>query len=288
MKFDGDYPPPSKPRKAKGGIKARAQRGAFGTQWWAMRWIGVLEGFNIGTRLQRGRSYARAGQVLEVKVASGVVHARVQGSRARPYTVTIRVAPLGKPTWAKITEHIASEARFSAKLLAGEMPQDIEEAFTAVGATLFPATLRELHTECSCPDWANPCKHLAATYYIVGEEFDRDPFLLFTLRGATKAQILAAVRGIASASLREEHTPSSETVPLSPQLDAFWNGVATSADVPPVPQNATKAPKRVIPAFPFWRGSETLEAVLARVDEAAAATALAFLAQIDHAKEDLP
>jgi uncharacterized Zn finger protein len=275
MRFDDRrFWPASKPRKAEGGIKARSQRGNFGTQWWAKRWIAVLEGFDIGTRLQRGRRYARAGQVVDISIASGIVTARVQGSRAQPYRVTIRVATLGKAMWRKIARRIASEARFAAKLIAGEMPQEIEEAFTAVGTSLFPTRLRDLHTACSCPDAANPCKHIAATYYLIGEEFDRDPFLLFMLRGATKDEILADLQDAGPA----RRPSASVEVPLPTDFAAFWDGtpptLATNA-------TATNARRRSLPAFPFWRGGEPLETVLARVDEAAVAAALELLADTE-------
>ena len=274
MRFDERFWPESKPRKAKGGIKARSQRGAFGTRWWAKRWIAVLEGLMSGARLQRGRRYARAGQVLDLKISPGLVTASVQGSRVRPYRVTIRVATLGKPAWRKIAMHIAGEARFAAALLAGEMPADIEEAFVAVGASLFPTSLRELHTDCSCPDWANPCKHVAATYYLIGEEFDRDPFLLFTLRGSTKGEILAELHDGAAAR-------PSEPEALPTALEAFWQG-APVVNVPAVARpSAAKARQRALPPFPFWRGAEPLEATLARIDDAAVAAALALLADTD-------
>ncbi len=275
MSFDDRFPPPSKPRAAKGGIKARAQRGGFGTQWWAKRWIAVLEGLQLGARLQRGRHYARAGQVLDITIAAGLVTARVQGSRVHPYRVTIRVATLGKPAWRKIAERIASEARFAAKLLAGEMPADIEEAFADAGASLFPTTLRELHTDCSCPDWANPCKHVAATYYLIGEEFDRDPFLLFVLRGSTKATLFAELHDIAP----PRSTVAKGDVALPASSDAFWRGAPLMNAAVSAEATSMKARKRVLPAFRFWRGSEPLEATLARIDEAAVAAALAILAE---------
>jgi uncharacterized Zn finger protein len=276
MRFDDRFFPESRPRAAKGGIKARSQRGGFATQWWAKRWIAVLEGLNLGARLQRGRRYARAGQVLDIAIGPGLVTARVQGSRAEPYRVTIRVATLPGSTWRKISEHVAREARFAAKLLSGEMPQDIEAAFKAVGASLFPTALRQLRTECSCPDVANPCKHIAATYYLIGEEFDRDPFLLFALRGATKAEILADLHDAGPPPAPKAAGPT----PLPAQLADFWDG--PPAETPPAAAASggasSKPRKRALPAFPFWRGAEPLEATLARVDEAAVAAALAFLA----------
>src|SRR5262245_32996845 len=124
------FPPRSKPRAAQGGIKAQSRQGDFGKSWWAKRWQSVLEGFRIGGRLARGRTYARSGQVLSIDVAHGEVKSRVQGSRPRPYDVTIGVKELSEAEWAKVIEVLSRQALFVAKLLAGEMPQDIERAFT--------------------------------------------------------------------------------------------------------------------------------------------------------------
>src|SRR5262249_52716413 len=163
-------------------IKTQSKRGAFGESWWAKRWIAVLESFDIGARLGRGRSYARRGQVLSVDINEGRVKAKVQGSRPKPYDITIDVRVLGRADWDKVIRELAGLALFAAKLLAGEMPQDIEKLFQDAGLSLFPEKLRDLTTKCSCPDLSNPCKHIAAVYYLLGEEFDRDPFLIFKLR----------------------------------------------------------------------------------------------------------
>jgi len=171
-----------------------ARSGEFGKNWWARRWISVLESFGWSNRLQRGRSYARYGNVLEVVVAPGEVRAKVQGSRARPYRVTIRVKPLDDAEWEKVTSAMAEQAVFAARLLAGEMPENIEEVFTRNRVSLFPSSGRDIVTTCSCPDWANPCKHVAAVYYVLGQEFDRDPFLLFLLRGRSRDGLMAALR----------------------------------------------------------------------------------------------
>src|SRR5215218_651606 len=191
--YDYEYYPKSTPRQAKGGIKAQSKRGGFGESWWAKRWIQVLESFNIGARLSRGRSYARNGQVLAIAIEKGKVEAKVQGSRPRPYDVTIEVKTLSESEWAKVIDALGRQALFAAKLLAGEMPQDIEPLFQEVGLSLFPAKLGDLTTACSCPDWSNPCKHIAAAYYLLGEEFDRDPFLIFTLRGLGRDALIAAL-----------------------------------------------------------------------------------------------
>ncbi len=261
-----------------GGIRARSKRGDFGTQWWAKRWIEVLEAFDLGSRLERGRRYARAGQVLNVTVEAGLVTASVQGSRVKPYRVAIRVATLGEPMWKRIGEAIVSEARFAAALLANEMPHDIEAAFGTAGASLFPTTLREIHTECSCPDWSNPCKHVAATYYLLGEEFDRDPFLLFALRGMPKAPLLDLVRGRVATPQRaakKSGAPlSAAAEPLPSDPTVFWHGKCAAAPLSGE-MRSSSAPQ--LPAFPFWRGSERLEDVLSQVEKRASAAALDFL-----------
>ncbi len=222
------YFPASRPIKTNDGIQSRSQRGAFAANWWAKRWLAVLESYGIGSRLQRGRSYARGGQVLSIAVASSIVQARVQGSSPAPYNVTIEVTPLNADAWSRVLDAISAQAIYTAQLLDGTMPQEIETAFETAGVSLFPKTVREIETTCSCPDYSNPCKHIAAVYYLLGEQFDRDPFLLFTMRGRTRDEVIDALRerraaasGDAAAEDRslESHTP----VPaLHDQIATFW------------------------------------------------------------------
>ena len=176
------------------GIKAKSKRGAFAKNWWATRWIKALERLVDAGRLRRGRSYARKGQVLSIDETKSGVKAKVQGSTRRPYVVIIEVEELNDTQWEQVVDALFEQAIFTAQLLAGEMPQEIEEAFDAAGVSLFPEKGHELFTECSCPDWANPCKHVAAVHYILGEQFDEDPFLIFRLRGRSQEQILESLR----------------------------------------------------------------------------------------------
>ncbi len=250
---DNRYFPPSKPRKAKGGIKARSTRGEFGENWWVKRWLKVLENFGIGSRLERGRRYARSGQVLSISVEKGLVRARVQGSRPKPYEVAIHARPLSDADWENVTAALSTRALFAAKLLAGEMPQEIEQMFEECGLSLFPSRLGDLATKCSCPDMANPCKHIAAVYYLIGEEFDRDPFLIFTMRGRTRDELLAS---LGRAGIVESHVSASPALPpepLSVDPAAFW-GTITSFDAqnlgpvePPSAPAALPPPTRRIP-----------------------------------------
>ena len=269
-----DYFPPSRPIQVSGGIKAQSQRGAFANRWWAKRWIAVLESFDIGTRLGRGRSYARQGQVLDIQIAPGEVKAKVQGSRSTPYQVRIQLKPLSAANWRKLTAAMAAEARFSAKLLAGEMPTDIEELFEEQNLSLFPRKHGDLETDCSCPDWSNPCKHIAAVYYLLGEAFDRDPFLMFKLRGMEREALLAQLGEVAG---NDDGWPPAEPEPLPDNPLAFWT-------MPPLPETVTGPLIAPTPSaallqrlglFPFWRGEtsllETLEPVYAAMGKGALA-----------------
>lgn len=208
--FDSYWPryEPARPIEVEDGIKAKSQRGKFVKNWWANRWIAALRPLMDSARLSRGQSYARRGQVLDIDVAPGNVTSRVQGSRRTPYKVRIQLEPLSKNQWDRVLDALAEQAIFAAQLLNGEMPPDVEEVFQAVHVPLFPLARGDLKTDCSCPDWANPCKHIAAVYYLLGERFDEDPFLLFELRGRTKEAI--------AASLRERRAAEAEVAAASP------------------------------------------------------------------------
>lgn len=218
------YFKPTKPKEAKDGIKARSKRGSFAKNWWAQRWITALERLVDSGRLSRGRTYARKGQVLSIEETKDGIVARVQGSRRTPYKVSIQIAPLNDTEWEKVFDALAEQAIFTAQLLAGEMPQDIEQTFETAKVSLFPTRRGDLKTDCSCPDYANPCKHIAATHYILGERFDEDPFLIFRLRGRTQEQVMEALRQRRAGDAEiEEALEEPETVtPLEEQIAQFW------------------------------------------------------------------
>lgn len=223
-----DWPPPSRPRRVEGGIKARSKRGAIGEQWWSRRFTGVLESLGMSGRLARGRSYARSGQVLGLEVSAGRVSALVQGSRVKPYKVKISVLPLTSAQWDRVQRSLAEQALFRAKLLAGEMPKEIEQVFTDCGTPLFPKSGRDLDMSCSCPDWEVPCKHLAAVLYMLAERFDDDPFAVLAWRGRDRDQLLESVRRLISESVPEPtRTPGAfAMMPLGNQVargsDSQW------------------------------------------------------------------
>lgn len=188
----GWYAPTPKKPPPERGLKMKKA----GTTWWGQRWIEALEDVLRGdsARLARGRTYARAERTHDLVVKGGQVTAKVIGSRSTPYTITIRLTTLSDAAWSAATLGLAKKAQFSAELLGGQMPQAIDEVFSEVGVSLFPRDRADLQTSCSCPDWGDPCKHVAATHYVLGEALDADPFLLFELRGRTRDQVLDALR----------------------------------------------------------------------------------------------
>jgi uncharacterized Zn finger protein len=187
------FPPPSRPLPVEGGLKARSTRGPIGQTWWSGRFIAVLESIIVGGRLERGRNYARRGQVISLEIDAGIVTALVQGSRTQPYRVRIGLSAFGAPEWSRLERALADSAWYSAKLLAGEMPEDIEEVFGRFGLPLFPASAHELDMYCSCPDWEVPCKHIAAVFYLMAEAFDDDPFRILAWRGRDREELLASL-----------------------------------------------------------------------------------------------
>lgn len=266
-----NYYRPAQPIKVEGGLKAKSERGAIGSTWWSRRWIGVLESFSMGTRLTRGRSYARQGQVVSIDIQPGLVTAKVQGSQPRPYTIKIQLKPLTDRDWEQVIKAMAAQAIFAAKLLAGEMPTNIEEAFQAVNLSLFPTRMKDLGTQCSCPDWANPCKHIAAVYYLLAERFDEDPFLVFKLRGRTKEEIIAALREQRTRSMDSQATSeAAEASPpdvgslLTDDLSTFWQageGLEAFA-IHPAAARIDKAILKRLGEAPFTLNNQNLVALL--------------------------
>ncbi|BAZ68368.1 zinc finger SWIM domain-containing protein [Fischerella sp. NIES-4106] len=197
-------------------------------EWWSQRWLELLDSYRFKKRLERGRNYARQGNVLSIEFESAKVLAKVQGSETEPYIVSLSLDSFSDEEWGYIVETMSQKAIFAAKLLAGEMPQNIEEVFSANGISLFPFTLSDVHSRCSCPDKANPCKHIAAVYYQLGDRFSEDPFVLFQLRGRTKEQIISNLRQLRSANIE---VPTDKTLndkelvsqtQYSLNLESFW------------------------------------------------------------------
>ena len=170
--------------------------------------------------MARARLYAQAGNVLSLDFQAARVVAVVQGSVPEPYQVRFQLEPFSDEQWGYVVESMAEQAIFSAKLLSGEMPQDIEAVFTQNGLSLFPFNQFDIHSTCDCPDPVNPCKHIGAVYYLLGDRFGEDPFVLFQLRGRTKVDIIEALRERRRSIGESDHNPEPLPEP-EPKIPSF-------------------------------------------------------------------
>jgi uncharacterized Zn finger protein len=225
--FDNSDPIPT-----KNGIKAVSQRGRFAKSWWAGRWEQALNRWIDSSRLARGKTYARRGQVIDLDIQVGLVLARVQGTRPSPYRVRIEVNTLSEAEWERAVNAMSEQAMYAAQLLNGEMPHEIDTVFQSVGVSLFPHSEGDLVADCSCPDWSRPCKHIAAVYLLVGEYLDADPFQIFVMRGRTKEQIMSALRErradrakgpmLSDGTAQPDDAHTAPEAPLDQRLGDFW------------------------------------------------------------------
>lgn len=211
----------------------KSRRGAVGKTWWSKRFVQSLEKYSDSARLGRGKRYARNGYVASIKYHGGVVQAKVKGSMRTPYTVTITFRDYSEAEWDSVIDRMAGQAIIAAQLLSGEMPEELEEVFTSAGLSLFPKSRKDIITTCSCPDGANPCKHIAAVYYILAEWFDENPFFLFGLHGMGREEMLGllrerrgAVADAMTAAVTEEPpdvvTGTSDSFLQKDDLRTFW------------------------------------------------------------------
>jgi len=200
--------------------------------WWVERWIDLLQSYRFKKRLERGWHYARGGNVLSIAFQGEKVIAQVQGTDPQPYTVTISLDPFTMEDWEYVVGTLATKAIYSAQLLAGEMPPEIEQVFATNGLSLFPFQLAEVNSACSCPDPQNPCKHVAAVYYLLGDRFREDPFVLFQLRGQTRQQILRSLR---QQPAKTEIVTPAQSLPLAQPLPippaSFWRYETPNSDI---------------------------------------------------------
>ena len=185
--------------------------------WWVEQWMELINSYRFKKRLERAWDYARSGNVTSIRFEGRRVHARVQGTEEEPYKVKLWLDVLSDDDWTYVLDALTQKARWSAQLLAGVMPADIERAFAASGRRLFPFKLQEVRSECTCADKANPCKHVSAVFYLMGERFSEDPFVLFQLRGRTRSQLLADLdqrrrKALASLANTAEDRPQPDAI----------------------------------------------------------------------------
>jgi uncharacterized Zn finger protein len=232
---------PSSPIPVAGGIGIDRPRGEVAESWWSRRFVEALESFGLGGRMERGRRYARAGQLHTLDVEPGVIGARVQGTRRTPYEVTITTAVPTDAQWAAVEQQFQARIGFAARLLAGEVPPELEDVFAAAGVELLPATWSSLRARCDCPDHENPCKHIAAVLYVFADQLDRDPWLLLEWRGGDTERLLGHLLPGAA---------------VDPRLPPWWPlpvGRTRTTLVPP------PLPPAEPPGEPAWRALHRLQ-----------------------------
>ena len=237
----------------------------FSRTWWGKRFIAALEEFTDPGRLSRGRSYANGGRIKSFEIKEGVATAQVRGSvnpyfgvyKEPLYTTTIEIKSISAANWSAAIAYVASKAGFISKLLLNEMPDNIEDAFSTLGLHLLPHQRSDFKTRCSCPDSSNPCKHIAGVYYLLAAKLDRDPFLLFELRGLSRtdlhAELAKSPLGMALSQelAAEQSTPTPaesyytklDTIAASDvSLKDFWQGSKRLlAAIEPETQNSVSA-----------------------------------------------
>lgn len=249
------------PLVVPGGIRAQAAQGSATRNWWSQRWIEALENFRIGARLGRGRSYAAAGQVSELRVATGLVTARVQGVSDEPYNCRMQFAVLAAAAEKAVLQQLRAQPMLIARLLVADLPPEVEEFFKTVDVPFFPRRQHDVQSRCSCPDYANPCKHLAALYYLLGEAIALNPLMLLQLRGLTREHILGAQLG----------TPQVEPLaPLVMDAAAAYTAKEFYGRVQPPFEDYGQAVTAITSApllyrlgpLPFWRSRERFTATL--------------------------
>ena len=265
--WDSSWPPGT--RIKADGIRARSQRGAFGSTWWGRRFVAAVEEATGASRLSRGRTYARQGQVVSLDVGApgtrlaGRVTAAVQGSRPSPYEVVLTFATWDAETRADLADALASDPGQLAAVLGGQLPEAFEELCLDAGLVLLPRSLSDLRTGCTCPDLVEPCKHAAAVVYLLAERLDTDPFTALQLRGVERDALLSLVAdrraasaghdtgdpgdpgatgdagldGDARAGRQAGRRRDPSTPRLLPADAAFWRG----RPVPPPPPTALPA-----------------------------------------------
>ncbi len=223
-------------------------------QWWVQRWLELLDSYRFKKRLERARSYAREGHILSIEFENAQVLASVQGSEVEPYQVSLNLDPFTDEDWHYVIETLTEKAIYSAQLLAGQMPESIEQVFIKNGLNLFPFNLADIRSRCSCPDKANPCKHIGAIYYQLADRFSEDPFVIFQLRGRTKSQILTELRQLRSQNSSGEKIQAiaSNLSPLDQPLQSIKK---TQKSTPSKSKILTQIEK-------FWQYDEPLDSSL--------------------------
>lgn len=250
------YPPRKPPKQVSGGIKPQSKRGKFATNWWSLIWVKNFEQGADSGRLSRGRSYARSGQVKDLEIAAGLVKASVQGTAGKPYQITVTLTPYSKEQIEEIYQELSLQPVIVAQLLNNTIPEEYSDLMLKLKLPVVPRYDKDMDVECSCPDWQDPCKHSAAILYLIAEEIDKNPFLLFRMLGIEKDKLLERLK-LTGTNEKPVLPAAEETVqPLTADPGEFW-GKAWQRQIDPIdPPLFSAAIIRRLGAIPFWRSEK--------------------------------
>jgi len=222
------------------------QGSAIARTWWGKAWNQNLERYaDYTNRIGRGRSYVRHGAVLDLQMNAGEIKALVQGSRSKPYEIFIKIEQLGKKNWQQISSSCSGMLDSISELLAGDFPKELGELFFQRDSGLFPSP-KEIAFECSCPDWASMCKHVAATLYGVGARLDEDATLFFTLRGVDMADLITRTASVKAENLLEKAAKKSSRIIDDTDLSALFGIELTNIDKPTTTAADTRSVKKTV------------------------------------------
>jgi uncharacterized Zn finger protein len=229
----------------------------FGRTWWGEQWIGSLERFAPPYKWKEGKHLAWARLVTDIGIEKGRVAAQVGDFTGQSYAVKLSLAPFAAEQWEALSRAAVHDASFGEALFNGAMPPHAERIFAEAGLRLMPEKFKDLDMKCPCPDWFKPCTHQLAVYLLLAEEFDRDPMLLFRLRGKTREEMQALFPVATPVETVETRSfePAGEALSEDPEL--FWSGgKLPDLDLVWKTPVHSAAPLQRLGHFPFWRGSE--------------------------------
>ena len=215
--------------------------------WWGAAWVEKMERLAEPSRFAGGEQYARTGCVGALRFDGRTIAAKVQGSHELPYTVRISFDPFLREQWECLLAEVRDRNALASSISSGDLPLETHTLFSKAKLRFMPERYVDLHLECACPDWLKPCKHLVAVWLKFARDFDREPFLVFELRGLKRDELIALLRNRQPTAVpepaAEEEFPelavpmTLESLPADPE--AFWS-------VPALPTPPPESPGRLL------------------------------------------
>ncbi len=220
------------PRKVRYGVKLANRSGELPQHWATQRWMRLLEDAATGPVLTEAMEYAKIGQTRRLEIAGGSFLGPVQGRRRTSYTTQVELDTFTHEQWIEVVEAMADQSLYAAKMLSGELPQNVEDLFAPFGLHLFPTEPRQLRPSCTCGHESPWCKHTVCLGLLIADKLAEEPFLIFTLRGMPADDLIERLRqrrqATSSAIVGQAapvYTPhlGVESRPLDADLDRFWH-----------------------------------------------------------------